>query len=116
MGRCNSQSRSQVDDEHGFIRFFKSLPDVGGDNIRIFDRGDWYTAHGEDANFIARTVSFGSILLGRTVLTDVAGLQDHLGGEAAWTKRPYRPPLRHHDHHRLPTIPPRGTLQAGQAR
>lgn len=47
---------SQVDDEHGFIRFFKSLPDLGPDAIRIFDRGDWYTAHGEDANFIARTV------------------------------------------------------------
>jgi DNA mismatch repair protein MSH2 len=46
----------QVDDEHGFIRYFKSLPHVGDDVIRIFDRGDWYTAHGENANFIARTV------------------------------------------------------------
>ncbi|EOO01996.1 putative dna mismatch repair protein msh-2 protein [Phaeoacremonium minimum UCRPA7] len=46
----------KVDDEHGFIRFFKSLPALDDDTIRIFDRGDWYTAHGEDANFIARTV------------------------------------------------------------
>ena len=46
----------QVDDEHGFIRFFKSLPKVGDDTVRIFDRGDWYTSHGNDANFIAKTV------------------------------------------------------------
>lgn len=47
---------SQVDDEHGFIRFFKSLPSRDNETVRIFDRGDWYTSHGEDANFIARTV------------------------------------------------------------
>ncbi|KAH8880332.1 DNA mismatch repair protein msh-2 [Thozetella sp. PMI_491] len=52
----SSRPELKVDDEHGFIRFFKSLPDVGQDTVRIFDRGDWYTAHGEDANFIARTV------------------------------------------------------------
>lgn len=46
----------QLDDEGGFIRFFKSLPVVDGETIRIFDRGDWYTSHGEDANFIAKTV------------------------------------------------------------
>ncbi len=58
---CDASNRSnssdhQVDDEHGFIRYFKSLPPVDDDTIRIFDRGDWYTAHGENANFIARTV------------------------------------------------------------
>ncbi|KAK3346803.1 DNA mismatch repair protein msh-2 [Lasiosphaeria hispida] len=52
----SSRPELKVDDEHGFIRFFKSLPDLGEDTVRIFDRGDWYTAHGEDANFIARTV------------------------------------------------------------
>lgn len=46
----------QLDDEGGFIRFFKSLPDEGEDTVRIFDRGDWYTAHGSNANFIAKTV------------------------------------------------------------
>lgn len=55
----NSQ---QVDDEVGFIRFFKSLPvkenDADGtpSTVRIFDRGDYYTSHGTDAEFIARTV------------------------------------------------------------
>ncbi|PKS13001.1 hypothetical protein jhhlp_000342 [Lomentospora prolificans] len=52
----SSRPELKVDDEHGFIRFFKSLPEVHEDTIRIFDRGDWYTAHGENANFIARTV------------------------------------------------------------
>ena len=51
-----SRPELKVDDEHGFIRFFKSLPAVDGDTIRIFDRGDWYTAHGDNATFIARTV------------------------------------------------------------
>lgn len=53
---ASARAPPQVDDEHGFIRFFHSLPDAGDGKIRIFDRGDWYTAHGEDANFIARTV------------------------------------------------------------
>ncbi|KAK0712973.1 muts domain V-domain-containing protein [Lasiosphaeria miniovina] len=52
----SSRPELKVDDEHGFIRFFKSLSNDGNDTVRIFDRGDWYTAHGEDANFIARTV------------------------------------------------------------
>ncbi|PTB77237.1 hypothetical protein M440DRAFT_1400143 [Trichoderma longibrachiatum ATCC 18648] len=51
-----SRPELKVDDEGGFIRFFKSLPDIGDDAVRIFDRGDWYTAHGSDAIFIAKTV------------------------------------------------------------
>ena len=48
----------QLDDEGGFIRNFRSLPTKtdAPNTIRVFDRGDWYTAHGEDAEFIARTV------------------------------------------------------------
>ncbi|KAJ2901814.1 uncharacterized protein MKZ38_001352 [Zalerion maritima] len=52
----SSRPELKVDDEHGFIRYFKSLPNINDDTIRIFDRGDWYTAHGKDANFIAKTV------------------------------------------------------------
>jgi len=46
----------KVDDEPGFITFFRNLPAKGEDTVRIFNRGDYYTAHGEDAAFIARTV------------------------------------------------------------
>ena len=49
---------SQVDDEVGFIRFFRALPVKEDETIRIFDRGDWYTSHGDDAAFIARTVEW----------------------------------------------------------
>lgn len=45
-----------MDDEVGFIKFYKNLPTKDDDTIRIFDRGDWFTAHGDDAAFIARTV------------------------------------------------------------
>ncbi|EXJ94599.1 DNA mismatch repair protein msh-2 [Capronia coronata CBS 617.96] len=53
-----SRPELKVDDEGGFIRNFRSLPPKpDGDNtIRVFDRTDWYSAHGEDAEFIARTV------------------------------------------------------------
>ena len=46
----------QVDDEPGFIRFFRTLSTEDPDLLRIFERGDYYTAHGNDANFVARTV------------------------------------------------------------
>lgn len=48
-----------MDDEYGFIRFFRSLSSKGEDEentIRVFDRGDYYTAHGNDAERIARMV------------------------------------------------------------
>ncbi|KAL9014275.1 MAG: hypothetical protein Q9173_001084 [Seirophora scorigena] len=52
----SSRPELKVDDEVGFIRFFRGLPTQDSETIRIFDRGDWYTAHGDDAAFIARTV------------------------------------------------------------
>ncbi|KAL2441731.1 DNA mismatch repair protein msh-2 [Exophiala dermatitidis] len=53
-----SRPELKVEDEGGFIRTFRSLPPKpdGGSTIRVFDRADWYSAHGEDAEFIARTV------------------------------------------------------------
>ncbi|EMT68617.1 DNA mismatch repair protein msh-2 [Fusarium odoratissimum] len=51
-----SRPELKLDDEGGFIRFYKSLPAVNEDTIRIFDRGDWYTSHGQDATYIAKTV------------------------------------------------------------
>ena len=52
----SSRPELKVDDEVGFIKCFRSFPPKGDDTIRIFDRGDFYTAHGEDAVLIARTV------------------------------------------------------------
>ena len=52
-----SRPELKVEDEGGFIRFFRSLPAKDDSTtIRVFDRGDWYTAHGSDADFIARNV------------------------------------------------------------
>lgn len=50
-----SRPEPKVDDEIGFIRFFRGLPTTE-QVIRIFNRGDFYTAHGDDAAFISRTV------------------------------------------------------------
>lgn len=51
-----SRPELKVDDEVGFIRFFRNLPTRDDETVRVFDRGEFYTAHGEDAAFIARTV------------------------------------------------------------
>ncbi|KAK6953581.1 MutS-like protein [Daldinia eschscholtzii] len=70
----SSRPELKVDDEHGFIRFFKSLPSVGEETVRIFDRGDWYTAHGQDANFIARTVYKSTSVVRQLGRNDASGL------------------------------------------
>ena len=44
------------DDESGFCKFFRNLPQKSNDTVRIFDRGDYYSAHGDDAKFIADSV------------------------------------------------------------
>ena len=40
----------------GFISFFKSLPPKRSDTIRLFDRRDFFFAHGDDAVYIAMQV------------------------------------------------------------
>lgn len=58
-----SRPEMREDDESGFCKFFRNLPHKDEDSIRIFDRGDYYSAHGEDAKFIANSVgrSYGSV-------------------------------------------------------
>ncbi|KAF2676576.1 DNA mismatch repair protein [Lentithecium fluviatile CBS 122367] len=50
-----SRPELKEDDESSFCKFFRNLPEKA-DTVRIFDRGDYYSAHGEDAKFIASTV------------------------------------------------------------
>ncbi|KAG6109555.1 MutS-like protein [Claviceps humidiphila] len=69
-----SRPELKLDDEGGFIRFFKSLPAVGEGTVRIFDRGDWYTAHGEDAFFIAKTVYKTTSVVRQLGRNDASGL------------------------------------------
>ncbi|KAK2628982.1 hypothetical protein QTJ16_002085 [Diplocarpon rosae] len=70
----SSRPELKVDDEGGFIKFFKSLPAKDDETIRVFDRGDWYTAHGEDASFIARTVYKTTSVLRQLGKSDPTGL------------------------------------------
>ncbi|KAF2274652.1 DNA mismatch repair protein [Westerdykella ornata] len=51
-----SRPELKEEDESSFCKFFRNLPHKGNDTVRIFDRGDYYSAHGEDAKFIAATV------------------------------------------------------------
>lgn len=50
-----SRPELKVDDEVGFIKTFNQL-EAGKavDTVRVFDRGDWLSAHGDDAVLIAK--------------------------------------------------------------
>jgi DNA mismatch repair protein MSH2 len=51
-----SRPEMREEDETGFCKFFRNLPETNEDTIRIFDRREYFSAHGDDANFIANTV------------------------------------------------------------
>ncbi|KAF2659509.1 DNA mismatch repair protein [Lophiostoma macrostomum CBS 122681] len=52
----SSRPELKEEDESSFCKFFRNLPQKNEETVRIFDRGDYYSAHGEDAKFIAATV------------------------------------------------------------
>ncbi|KAF7592029.1 MutS-like protein [Aspergillus hancockii] len=71
----SSRPDLRVDDEVGFIRFYRSLASSSTDEtIRVFDRGDWYSAHGVEAEFIARTVYKTTSVLRNLGRSDSGGL------------------------------------------
>ncbi|PYH80019.1 hypothetical protein BO82DRAFT_375896 [Aspergillus uvarum CBS 121591] len=81
----SSRPDLRVDDEVGFIRFYRSISDNtntntntngnnNNDTIRIFDRGDWYSAHGTEAEFIARTVYKTTSVLRNLGRSETGGL------------------------------------------
>ncbi|KKK17969.1 hypothetical protein ARAM_007275 [Aspergillus rambellii] len=72
----SSRPDLRVDDEVGFIRFYRSLAaeDNSNDTIRVFDRGDWYSAHGAEAEFIARTVYKTTSVLRNLGRSETGGL------------------------------------------
>lgn len=42
--------------QKNFIKFFKTLPDKPATTVRFFDRSDYYSCHGSDAEFVAKCV------------------------------------------------------------
>ncbi|KAJ5141477.1 hypothetical protein N7526_002472 [Penicillium atrosanguineum] len=71
----SSRPDLKVDDEVGFIRFYKDLPTSdNNETIRVFDRGDWYSSHGSDAEFIARTVYKTTSVLRNLGRSETGGL------------------------------------------
>ncbi|PYH61594.1 mismatch repair ATPase MSH2 [Aspergillus niger CBS 101883] len=76
----SSRPDLKVDDEVGFVRFYRSISSSSdndnnnNETIRVFDRGDWYSAHGAEAEFIARTVYKTTSVIRNLGRSDTGGL------------------------------------------
>lgn len=57
-----SRPELKEEDETSFCKFFRNLA-PRDDTIRIFDRGDYYSSHGEDAIFISNHVIVFNVYL-----------------------------------------------------
>ncbi|ESO08158.1 hypothetical protein HELRODRAFT_190918 [Helobdella robusta] len=45
-----------LQEEYGFINYYKSLPEKLASTVRFFDRSDYWTVHGSDALFVANEI------------------------------------------------------------
>lgn len=47
---------AEVERDSGFLGFLRSLPEKPATTFRFFDRNDYYTVHGKDAEYVCREV------------------------------------------------------------
>ncbi|KAL3248504.1 hypothetical protein MRX96_056451 [Rhipicephalus microplus] len=45
---------AEVEKDPGFLKYLKSLPEKPATTFRFFDRSDYYTVHGPDAEYVCR--------------------------------------------------------------
>ncbi|CAG2197296.1 MSH2 [Mytilus edulis] len=58
MAEVQPKQELQLDSfqEQGFLSYYRHLPEKSSTTLRVFDRTDYYTVHGEDAVFVAKEV------------------------------------------------------------